>query len=435
MMFADYRPYGAALELFSRKDPEVGMSGPAGTGKSRGLLEKIHACSEKYDRCRVLLVRKTRTSLTNTTLVTFEQIVLPRGRAELNYQGARYPNGSVIDFGGMDKASKIMSSEYDIIAVPEATEFAENEWESMTTRLRWGRLPYQQMLYDCNPSHPRHWLKQRANAGKTVMLESRHEDNPSLWDGKQWTEKGKAYLSKLDALTGARYLRLRKGIWAAAEGMVYEGWDPAIHLVDRVPIPPEWPRVWSIDFGYTNPFVCQFWARDPDGRMWRYREFYRTQRIVEDHAKDIRELCRREHEPVPRAILCDHDAEDRATFERHIGLLTLPAFKGISAGIQAVQARLRKAGDGRPRLLFLRDSLVERDEALFDAKRPTCTEEEIDAYVWPPGAANRETPVDRDNHGMDAMRYAVAAADGVQYDPSKQGVPFETVAYPQISVV
>jgi PBSX family phage terminase large subunit len=435
MTFADYRPYGAALELFSCKAAETGMSGPAGTGKSRGLLEKIHACCEKYERCRVLLVRKTRTSLTNTTLVTFEQIVLPRGRAELNYQGARYPNGSVIDFGGMDKASKIMSSEYDIIAVPEATEFAENEWESMTTRLRWGRLPYQQMLYDCNPSHPRHWLKQRANAGKTVMLESRHEDNPSLWDGTNWTEKGKAYLSKLDALTGARYLRLRKGIWAAAEGMVYEGWDPAIHLVDRRDIPVEWPRVWSIDFGYTNPFVCQFWARDPDGRMWRYREFYRTQRIVEDHAKDIRELCRRENEPIPRAIICDHDAEDRATFERHIGLLTLPAFKGISAGIQAVQARLRKAGDGRPRLMFLRDSLVERDEALAESKRPTCTEEEIDAYVWPPGATNRETPVDRDNHGMDAMRYAVAAADGVQYDPAKQGVPFETTAYPQISVV
>lgn len=433
--YVDYRPYGASLQLFSTKSPEVVLSGPAGTGKSRGLLEKAHAIAEKYDGSRQLLVRKTRTSLTNTTLVTLERLVLPPGAAQMGYQGLRYPNGSIIDFGGMDKASKIMSSEYDVIWYFEATEGTENDWESLTTRLRWGRVPYQQIVGDVNPAHPRHWIKQRANNRQTLMLESRHEDNPSLWDGTNWTEKGKAYLSKLDALTGARFLRLRKGIWAAAEGMVYEQWDPAVHLVDRFPIPREWPRVWSIDFGYTNPFVCQFWARDPDGRMWRYREFYRTQRIVEDHAKDIRELCRRENEPAPRAIICDHDAEDRATFERHIGLLTTPAFKGISAGIQAVQARLRKAGDHRPRLMFLRDSLVERDEALFDSKHPTCTEEEIDAYVWPPGATNRETPVDRDNHGMDAMRYAVAAADGVQYDPAKQGMPFETTAYPQISVV
>lgn len=419
MRFVDYRPYGAARELFTRKDPEIVLSGPAGTGKSRGLLEKLHSCAEKYDGCRILIVRKTRTSLTNTTLVTFERVVLPPGAADLNYQGARYPNNSIISFGGMDKASKIMSSEYDIIAFFEATEGTEDDWEMLTTRLRWGRIPYQQMVADCNPSAPKHWLKQRANAGKMVMLESRHEDNPSLWDGHKWTEKGAAYISKLDALSGARYLRLRKGIWAAAEGMVYSDFDASRHMVDRFTIPKQWPRIWSIDFGYTNPFVWQAWARDHDGRLFRYREIYQTQRLVEDHAVAI--LKATEGDPKPIAIICDHDAEDRATLERHLRMLTGGAFKSITPGIQAVQARLKPAGDGKPRIFFLRDSLIERDGNLVDAHLPTSTEEEIESYSWPtnPQGRNGEVPIDRDNHGMDTMRYCVAFADSLVLEPMR----------------
>ena len=80
------------------------MSGPAGTGKSRALLEKIHWAATKYDGARILLVRKTRTSLTTSTLITYENLVLPPGHAQVTYQGAEYPNGSVIVFGGLDKA-------------------------------------------------------------------------------------------------------------------------------------------------------------------------------------------------------------------------------------------------------------------------------------------------------------------------------------------
>jgi hypothetical protein len=72
--------------------------------------------------------------------------------------------------------------------------------------------------------------------------------------------------------------------------MVYEGWDRAVHLIDRFDIPADWRRIRSIDFGYTNPFVCQWWAIDPDGRMYRYREIYRTRRLVSDHAAEIRKL-------------------------------------------------------------------------------------------------------------------------------------------------
>lgn len=414
--YADYGPLGVMLELFSTRDDEVVISGPAGTGKSRACLEKLHACCEKYEKIRALMVRKTRASLTSTGQVTFEQKVLPNLDWAPLYgsEEYRYPNGSTIRVGGMDKSSKVMSSEYDLIYVQEATELTEDDWEKLTTRLRNGRMPYQQLLADCNPDAPTHWLKRRADAGKTLMLYSSHEENPTLWDAvrKCWTDKGSSYIAKLDALSGVRFKRLRQGKWVAAEGIIYEGWDPAVHLIDHFEPPADWPRYWVVDFGYTNPFVWQAWAEDPDGRLLRYREIYHTRRLVEDHCRTIKQVTK--NEPRPREILCDHDAEDRATFERHLEMSTIGAFKAVGVGIQMVQARLRPVGQpARPRLYMMRDSLVERDAELADAYKPTCTEEEINSYIWDV-SNNRnkgEEPVKKDDHGMDATRYLVANFD------------------------
>lgn len=412
----DFEPRGAALAVFTNKSPEVLLAGPAGTGKSRAALEKLHLCASKYAGMRGLILRKTRRSLTQAAMVTLEKIVLdPVDGVQFRTteQEYRYPNGSAVIVAGLDKASKVMSQEYDVAYVQEATELTEDDWESLTTRLRNGVMPYQQLLADCNPDAPSHWLKHRADRGAVVMLESRHEDNPALWDDEtgDWTDFGRVYIDKLDSLTGVRYQRLRLGRWAAAEGIVYEGWDRAIHLLNPFPIPTDWPRYWAIDFGYTHAFICQWWAEDPDGRLYRYREIYKTQRLVEDHARDMLDLSK--GEPKPRAIICDHDAEGRATLERHLGMKTTPAKKTVQDGIQAVAARLRPAGDGRPRLFLVRDAVVERDPALDDAKRPCSTEEEFDGYVWDTRAGRKkgEEPVKENDHGLDALRYMVAHQD------------------------
>jgi phage terminase large subunit len=416
-----YRPHGAALDLFYCRDEEIVLSGPAGTGKSRGCLEKLHFCAENWPGMRGLIVRKTRVSLTEAALVTWEDKVVPVGHKMLDgaqrgqRRSYRYPNGSEIVVGGLDKAGKIMSTEFDMVYVQEAIELFENDWESLTTRLRNGVMPFQQLIADTNPDAPYHWLKQRSDKGLTRMLESRHEDNPTLWDpdAGRWTDEGAIYIARLDRLTGPRLPRLRHGRWVAAEGVVYDGWDRALHLVDRFEIPKEWRRLRVVDFGYTNPFVCQWWAIDPDGRMFLYREVYRTQRLVRDHAREIVRLS--EGERI-EATVADHDAEDRATLAAE-GVETLPAFKLISPGIQGVQTRLKAAGDGKPRLYVLRDSLVERDEELAARPgTPWCTEQEFDGYIWPKGQdgkALKEEPVDLNNHGMDGMRYIVSYVDNL----------------------
>jgi phage terminase large subunit len=114
-------------------------------------------------------------------------------------------------------------------------------------------------------------------------------------------------------------------------------------------------------------------------------------------------------EPKPRAVITDHDAEGRATFEKAIGISTAPAHKKVLEGIQATQGRLKFAGDGKPRIYILHDSLVERDRALIDAKKPTCTAEELPGYIWQNN--DKEAPVKENDHGCDAMRYLVADRD------------------------
>lgn len=405
-----YAPRGAALDLLYDQSAELLIEGPAGTGKTRICLTKLHLCLAKYPRSRWLLARKTRVSLTESALVEYEKTVLVGVAAAIAYGAGRasrqrytYPNGSELVVGGLDKASRIMSTQYDGIYVPEATELTEDDWESLTTRNRNNVMPYQQMIADCNPGPPTHWLNQRANRGVMHRLYSRHADNPSVTP---------QYLARLQALTGVRRKRLYEGVWAAAEGLVYDAYDAATHLIDRFSIPAEWRRFRVIDFGYTNPFVCQWWAQDNDGRLYRYRELYKTQTLVSDHATEIK---RHSEGETYVATVADHDAEDRATLAA-AGIPTIPAFKAVGVGIQAVQNRLRPAGDDKPRIYLLRDSLVSRDERLVEAKKPLCTEQEIDGYVWEKAADGRpvkEAPVKVDDHGCDATRYAVAYADGL----------------------
>ncbi len=407
------------------------MEGPAGTGKTRAILEKILALAVKYPNSRHLIFRKTRASMTQSVLVTFEQKVLPlnspikNGPTRAHRNSYDFPNGSTIVVSGLDNPGRTFSTEYDTICGFEAFEITEGEWEDLFRARRNGKMPYQQSIADVNPWGPGHWLNQRANAKKMTRLLSRHEDNPLYWDREKndWTQAGRDYvLGTLERLSGHRKQRLRYGKWVSADGQVYEDYNPSIHLIDQRPIPRDWRRIRSIDFGFNNPFVCQWWAIDPDGRMYLYREIYFTGRTVKDHASGVFDgdgklihkgiLQLSEGENI-EADIADHDREDRATLEQN-GILTRKAHKDISPGIEAVSLRLRVAGDGKPRLFVMRDAVAEVDEQLIEDKLPTCTEQEWDGYVYPKAASGKpvkELPIDKDNHGMDAVRYAVAYVD------------------------
>jgi phage terminase large subunit len=279
-----YRPHGALLELFKRRDRELVIEGPADTGKSRGCLEKLHVAMTKYPKARGAIVRKTRKSMTATAMQTFERQVVPEGGVKLwDNQEYRYPNGSKVYLLGLDDPERLKSLEADMVYVQECSELGVDDWEILTSRVtgRGAVMPYVQLLGDMNPSAPNFWLYERETAGQVTFLHARHEDNPSITPER---------LAALDSLTGYRYKRLRLGLRVAAEGMYFTEWNPELHIVEPFEIPSDWPRWISVDYGFAAPFCALWFARCPETRrIYVYRELYAAGLRDEQQADLIRE--------------------------------------------------------------------------------------------------------------------------------------------------
>lgn len=411
------------------------LTGSAGGGKSRLAGEKVHAYLKKYPGATGVMLRKNRTAMTNSTVLFMERTIIGPDPDVQHYSSKHrfeYRNGSILAYGGMaddEQREQIRSigatGGVDIAWMEEANAFSEDDFNELRGRIRGRAAPWRQLILTTNPDAPMHWIKRRLMDGQEAAVYfSKAADNPN---------NPAEYLETLASMTGVLEQRLNRGLWVQAEGAVYENFDSSKHVIDPFPIPADWRRIRVIDFGYTNPFVCQWYAFDNDGRMYLYREIYMSQRTVSVHAKQIKALSvmiNAKGEEVPEPIevtVCDHDAEDRATLSAE-GIPNMPALKDVSPGIQRVAQRLNTAHDGRPRLAVFKNALVETDTSLAARGKPTCTVQEFPGYVWPKGddgKAVKEAPVKVDDHGMDTVRYAVMYADGpmtaVEYAPSIWG--------------
>lgn len=433
----DFIIRGAAADLFDDTSPEVCIVGAAGTGKTVAALMKLHVDSLDTRAMQSLVVRQTHASLVASTLVAFEQFVAREalesgavkwfGGSGSKPAGYYYPNGSTIMVGGMDNPGKVLSMNLDRVVVDEANQVSVTAYETLLTRLRGSAATYKQIVCATNPDHPEHWLKTRADDPEQQlrMYTSRHADNPYLADRHgQWTEAGESYVRFLESLTGVRRLRYLNGVWAAAEGMVYGDWREDVNVIEWFEVPADWGTIVSIDFGFNNAFSLQVWRIDPDGRMYLTHEWHQSGKLVEDWARDLKAWLT-EQGLRPNAIVCDHDAEDRATLERHLKLPTLPARKGVSRGVQLVESRIRKAGDGRPRLYVFRNALQGRDPIAEERKTPRGVAKEVLGYVWETirgtDGVPKEVPKKLNDHAMDCLRYAVAHLDW--HEDAKVGNP------------
>lgn len=430
-----YTPRNGCVDLFNSRQPAILLSGPAGTGKSRACMEKLHMLALLNPGMRGLIVRKTASSLSTSALATWRQFIIPEAEKSgtVTYYGGsavqpaqyKYTNGSMITITGMDKSDRIMSTEFDAIYVQEAIELTKDDWDKLRSRLRNGKISFQQIIADTNPSYPSHWLKKSCDRGDIQLINTTHEDNPVFFDEfGNLTQRGKDYLAILDTYSGVTFQRLRQGIWTTAEGVIYEDFSLDKHIIDSFEIPKEWPRYWAIDFGFTNPFVCQWWAESPDGILYLYREIYMSRVNIEQHATTILDLMTDDKgnwvEPKPQQIVTDHDAGERSIFEGIIGLRTTAADKNVIAGIAAVQMRFKSN-----RLFFFRHAVVQKDEKLHRFGKPQSTVEEVPGYIWDPGSRNseitKEEPKKVNDHGCDAMRYMVV------YKDSGSSVQFRTL--------
>lgn len=360
------------------------------------------------------MARKTFSSLVGTVVQTFNRLTAGSpvrafgGETPTRYL---YPNGSVIWLAGLDNPGRALSSERDFIYINQAEELKLDDWEILLTRCsgRGGVIQDPQIFGDCNPAGSLHWIRQRAKDGKLRMILSRHQDNPDLYDGDGWiTPEGKKRIGVLKNLTGVRRKRLLEGIWATAEGAIYEMFDPEVHVLVRN-ANDFYKWYLAMDEGYTNPQVCLLIGCDGDGRWHIFAEFYVTQHLetqIVSQAKgwfmDVRSanIGLTDNKPV-RCELCAVDnaapgliaALNAAGVNAHGGKGSLvdtayTVAKGQISGISKIQDRLNPQKDGKPRLTV----------------DPKCvnTINEFESYVWKEG---KDIPEDENNHSMGALRY------------------------------
>lgn len=260
----EYRPYGpqgAQKTIMGCRDREVIVVGPADTGKTRTIFEKIHRALENYPGARILYARKTRASCTETGLVTYEDRVLPpghylrKGPKRDQRHSYRYENGSELVVGGLDDMEKHRSSEYDWVYIQEMSEATEDDWENLlrATSGRAGVLPYPQLIGDMNPEDPMHWAHQRCDKGIATEIEVRHNDNPSITEER---------LDSLRRMTGARRQRFYEGRRVTdVEGSYY---GKLLHDAEEqgrmllLPPDPALPTYVSWDFGISDLTVLWF---------------------------------------------------------------------------------------------------------------------------------------------------------------------------------
>ncbi len=444
------------------------------------MCEKLDLFCRVYPGARCLLARRTRTELGASTLGTLRDETIGTELWERWWMRSAegggtltYPNGSIIVAAGVDDAQRWASSAWSLIAVDECQEISLDQWVRMSGRCRqqlrglargplppgWPRQPFRQVLGACNPEDPGHWIFQRFKPaqGSRAWEEGGVSFECAVFgEADNWENLPPDYVAWLKSLVGTYASRYRLGQWVAFEGSVFGDTFGPWNMVERPAAwaaqggypPADWSRHRAVDFGYRNPFVCLTFARDGDGRLWLYQQRYMTQRLVEDHARDLvadearelhalREAARRAGAPEPRWLpwgtsVADHDSEGAETLRRH-GVPTSPALKDREQGLMALQAALRRpalpavigalaeaqeqtTGErlevALPGLVIVRGSLLERDPRLRADRRqpPTCLEEELPRLTWrevKEGKPEREEPRDIGDHAIDAARYLV----------------------------
>ena len=143
---APFNPLPWQVEPWRDKSKVLLLTGSAGGGKSRLAAEKIHAFMKKYPGATGLMLRKTRESMTNSTVLFMESVVM-KGDLSVEHIASKkrfeYSNGSILAYGGMkDKQQRQQvrsvgqDGGLDIAWMEEATAFDEDDFNELLPRLR-----------------------------------------------------------------------------------------------------------------------------------------------------------------------------------------------------------------------------------------------------------------------------------------------------------
>lgn len=275
-------------ELFLKATTRyVGYGGARGGGKSHALRTKAILMALRYPGIKLLIVRRTYPELVSNHINIMVPIVKNVARYRDKDKVLTFQNGSVIKFGYCANAADALQyqgQEHDVLFIDEATHFTEDLFTKLNAVVR-GVNDFPKRTYiTCNPGGVGHtWVKERfvdvTNDQCTFI-------RATVYDNKPLMEKDPEYLKTLEDLpTGLREAWL-EGNWDFFIGQYFSSFDPAVHVVDPIPIPDHWRVYRVLDYGLD--MLAVLWiAIDTYGQAWVIRELHVPDLIVSDAAKLI----------------------------------------------------------------------------------------------------------------------------------------------------
>lgn len=251
--------------------------------------------------------------------------------------------------------------------------------------------------FNCNPDGPYHWFKvswiDKCKEKNILYLHFTMDDNLSLAGDIK-----KRYRSMY---TGVFFKRYILGLWAVAEGIIYDMFAKEKHTKDikeffRILINGN--RYVSCDYGTQNATVFLLWNKGRDGKWYCIREYYYSgrdkakQKTDSEYADDLKEWL----EGIQiKAIIVDPSAASFIAELRKRGYKVLKAKNDVLDGIRLVGTMLNL-------------------EQLVFASSCKETIKEFASYVWDEKALERgeDKPTKQHDHCLDACRYFVSTILG-----------------------
>lgn len=291
-----------------RPEYEALYGGAAGGGKSDALLTEALR-QVRIPHYRGIIFRKTYPQLTDLIDRSRELYTKAFPRAAYNSTSHcwSFPSGAKIFFGNLPRDEdrfNYQGKHYDFVAFDELTQFTWVQYSYLMSRNRPngpGTRVY--MRATANPGGIGHgWVKDRfvtAAVPMTTMWETYEVRKPdgttaemkrdrifvpsTVFDNQALLDNDPNYLANLAMLPEAEKNALLYGSWDSFDGQVFREWrnDPDhyddqrwTHVINPFPIPVHWRIYRGFDFGYAKPFSVGWYAADPDGRLYRIKEYY-----------------------------------------------------------------------------------------------------------------------------------------------------------------
>ena len=272
---------------------DIGVGGARGPGKSHGVFAQVTLDDcQRVPGLKGLFLRQTGKSADESFQDLVDSVLL--GRIQYKYNSSngilQFPNGSKVILGGFEDEKdidKYIGIQYGVMAVEERNQLAGEKILKLHGSLRTVKPNWRARAYSSfNPGNRGHndvkktfvIPYQQGTETTTRFIPSTYKDNPYL---KQ------EYIDYLNSLPGALGKAWREGNFDTFEGQYFIEWDHAQHVIKPFLIPSHWKRFRAYDHGREKPASCGWYTVDGDGRVYKYREFYKAGLNVDQIAGEI----------------------------------------------------------------------------------------------------------------------------------------------------